>query len=814
MYDNNTNNVREDDLIPVSLSQDMQGERTDMMEVEERSSSSEIVQTEAEITAEKATAAATFSTAATAFISPLDETNKEKTLEVPSTVNPTTTATSNHNNNNASNQIDTSWMTPEEKNEFSALCLRFSFQHKSISSVYFALKMAGWIFYPSERKYLPPDAAAAAAATATINQDDSVLHLPLSESLMYANEVAEHLDYYSLEEDLVSDLHIPTNQLPPQYASRKEIPRLIAQFEGQEERWRRLRDNVIYHFFVTDLKKQKQKEVGTNTEILTNNNGSKQSNVNNNNNNNNNNNSNEQLENDKQNPKAHSTMTATTNSNTITSTTTTNQTAKVFQRRNQPRRSAAVCNKDSVTTADVGADMFMKKGSIQARHNHNKHRKKSQTGSCKGTLSSSAASQASARGGNGGGGGGGDMATVNNEEEEQPSFERLSLEECQSILQDPKQLAHHGLEYQELTQDQILEVYRKDMEDWRFLLATNHSLLLYGYGSKLHLLNVFAEQGLSHEGYAVVLNGFDPDISVESILDLLVELFLDGLEPGPLQTSLPGMEDDDVVKWSALHMDPKTSNLQQVILHKICDPVERARAIATAIAKNQAKELFPIFLVIHNLEGMGLRNRLAQDILSTLVSHSIVQPSGLRGLRLIASVDHVDAAAVLWSVRASAQYRWMWKKVHTYEPYKEELIMLEPDELNTNSNKTRRASGVGSKRQQQASIIDGKGADRVMNVLRSVANRHTEVMQILATLQLAAPGGPNKLQWVDFAQLQQNCLNKCTVRNGSQLRTFLSELEDHELVAVQKQGLSKVMVRIPYSDDKLNEILAFERARS
>ena len=430
--------------------------------------------------------------------------------------------------------------------------------------------------------------------------------------------------------------------------------------------------------------------------------------------------------------------------------------------------------------------MFMKRGAIRAKHARIKK--------------SDAA--------------GGDAAT----EEKEMDFERLPLEDCIAILKDPKKA--EAFDYHEMSSADVLNLYEEQMKDWAFLLGTNHSLLFYGYGSKLNLLNVFAEKVLSSEGYAVVLNGFDPDISAESILDLLVELFLDGLEPAPLQASLPGFEEEDAARIETLHQDRSTNKLRHIVMRKARDPVERARAIACALARTQAKELYPIFLVIHNLEGAGLRNRLAQEILSTLVAEGKVQQNVVNAIRLVASLDHVDASAMLWSVGTIDKFRWMWQEVHTYQPYMDELVMLERDEIDTSNSKKRRASSAGgSKRHQRAVIMDGQGADRVMEVLRNLANRYTEVMQNLATMQLEAPGNGfgssqnQKIQWVDMANLLQHCLNKCTVKSDSQLRTFLNELEDHDLVVVQKQGSASVMVRIPYSDDKLHEILAFQPAK-
>jgi origin recognition complex subunit 2 len=373
--------------------------------------------------------------------------------------------------------------------------------------------------------------------------------------------------------------------------------------------------------------------------------------------------------------------------------------------------------------------------------------------------------------------------------------------------------------------------YHQQFDEWQFLMATNHSLLLYGFGSKRQLLNDFAQQNLKKEGYVLVLDGFDPIITVDAILDLLVQLFLDDLEPAPLYPSLPGLEDEDSTLVTIHPKDPKTGQIKTVDRRKIRDSVERARAIAQDISKAQAKELVPIYLVLHNLEG--LRTRHAQLVLSTLVANSRCQVNNnnnshasANAIRLVASFDQVDTPAVLWSPQTSANYDWIWKQVHTYRPYTKELVMLARDEIQIRGNQKRKAAGgaAGSKKRQPKFLAqEGGGADRVMEVLKNLATRYTEVMHNLANLQLDAQEqqhhqlqqqGSTKVQWIDSAQLLQQCLNTCTVKSDSQLRTFLEELEDHELVWVQKLGSSSVQVRIPYSDEKLHEILAYQPSKN
>ena len=68
------------------------------------------------------------------------------------------------------------------------------------------------------------------------------------------------------------------------------------------------------------------------------------------------------------------------------------------------------------------------------------------------------------------------------------------------------------------------QLLQSSASQWKFLLSTNHCLLLYGFGSKRFLLNEFANE-LKSSGDVLTLDGNDPDIDIESILDVIVVRF-------------------------------------------------------------------------------------------------------------------------------------------------------------------------------------------------------------------------------------------------------------------------------------------------
>ena len=64
-----------------------------------------------------------------------------------------------------------------------------------------------------------------------------------------------------------------------------------------------------------------------------------------------------------------------------------------------------------------------------------------------------------------------------------------------------------------------------------------------------------------------------------------------------------------------------------------------------------------MFLLIHNIDGLGLRNPVAQNSIATLTASS--NKNGLPLIRVVASVDNVNAALVLWSPEVEQKFDWV-----------------------------------------------------------------------------------------------------------------------------------------------------------
>jgi origin recognition complex subunit 2 len=347
--------------------------------------------------------------------------------------------------------------------------------------------------------------------------------------------------------------------------------------------------------------------------------------------------------------------------------------------------------------------------------------------------------------------------------------ERLSLAECEEFVQSSSMEEAERIEAS----------YQDQFSGWRFLLSTNHSLLLYGAGSKRELINNFAKKELAREGSVLTIEGTDNKVSMTAILDLLVQVYLDGEEPADLSV-VP--HEGDTVPVVGKFCSWKTEST-----------IERALMVGRGLAHkahNTERECVPtpVFLVIHSLDTF-LRTPATQQALAALIVNSTVS-NGVASVRLVASVDHVDAPTLLWDPLTEANFAWVPCCVHTYRPYLEELATIEEQ---AQSKKTERTSRTTTQ------------AKRILDVLRNLAPRHTEVVQLLAQLQ---SGSAN--EWVDYLKYRDRCKQACAINKDTQLRNLLTELKDHGLVVTKTEG-SNELCQIPFSAEKLREIIEFDR---
>ena len=351
------------------------------------------------------------------------------------------------------------------------------------------------------------------------------------------------------------------------------------------------------------------------------------------------------------------------------------------------------------------------------------------------------------------------------------------------------------------------ENFATSFEDWKFLISTNHSLLFYGVGSKRNLLHRFANDEL--DGDVCEIDGFDRDLTVDGLLQLLIDQWLGGDGPSIRKKNLYHVHYDKnnrtkkgSITTDCFRIPPFFPHQEDMYI------VQKATAVAKNIAKIVMRTSRPVSLVIHNIDGIGLCDNRSQEVLAALVSQSRTD-CGLNAIRLIASVDHINAQELFMNSNARHRLHWLWKEVHTHRPYIAEVLQEQAVSenyqcINGELKPIRRTEGRRDTKYDDDDDDDDdlNQYESIFSVLKSLASTHAESLRQLAWLHL-----DSKNEWVPYTDLLQRCRSERIVQADHQLRLYLGELLDHSILVRNNNSTSSTTsYRIPYSDKILNLI--------
>lgn len=250
-----------------------------------------------------------------------------------------------------------------------------------------------------------------------------------------------------------------------------------------------------------------------------------------------------------------------------------------------------------------------------------------------------------------------------------------------------------------------------DFPRWKFLLYTNHSLILYGNGSKRKIVASFCDTELQEDGSILQVDAIDADVSAASLISLLSKLF---------------------------HCAADTANTLPII--------DQAVRVGKHILKRCQAANNTVFLIIYNLECILQRNPTDLKAIEILSSY----------LRILATVDDVDTPSYM-----SRCTSFVWIVLHTQRPYVREMAKLELQEED---------NGRQSIRSRQRELSES----RIFEVLRNLAPRYAEVMQVLARLQLKVHFTDSAIGsgWVNYKDFREECKNNFLIDKDSKLRSL------------------------------------------
>eukprot|EP00741_Cyanophora_paradoxa_P019099 tig00021122_g18441.t1 len=271
---------------------------------------------------------------------------------------------------------------------------------------------------------------------------------------------------------------------------------------------------------------------------------------------------------------------------------------------------------------------------------------------------------------------------------------------------------------------------------WLFELKCGFSVALYGLGSKASLLTAFAQQRCV-DGPVAVLLGYSPACSLRQALAALAEEAL-GLQ-------LP---------WRG--------------------PAPHLAAIRAALAAPAAP---PLYLVVHNIDGPGLRGAEAQEALAALAA--------LPRAHLIASVDHVTAP-LLWDRERARRLNFLWHEASTLEGYTRE----------TEFARAICAAGEGGTESRlRAALV----------VLMSLTPVARSVYRLLGEegLERGEGGG------MTLHELLEACRGQMVLSSELALKAHLAQLRDHDLIRTRSGGAGgRERMYIALPPDALRRLLA------
>ncbi|CAO3564391.1 unnamed protein product [Mortierella alpina] len=295
--------------------------------------------------------------------------------------------------------------------------------------------------------------------------------------------------------------------------------------------------------------------------------------------------------------------------------------------------------------------------------------------------------------------------------------------------------------------EMLMLLYEEQFPQWYFELISGFSLLIYGYGSKRLLLNKFATTVLT-DAPLIIVNGYFPTLAVKEILDR--------------------------ISATALKYTGPTGTLQEQI------------ALIHAYFAQSDRDVRKLYLLVHNIDGSGLRSEKSQAALSLLAS--------CPHIHLIASIDHINAN-ILWDTVKAARFRWVWHELTTFKPYLTETsfensIMVRQGEL---------------------------GARGIQFVLASLTSNGKGLFKVLAEHQIQAEregaeggGGGSKAHHdcgMAYNALFRKCQENFLVSNAVTFRTQLTEFRDHRIVQSRKGADGVEILYIPLSANVLESIL-------
>jgi len=305
----------------------------------------------------------------------------------------------------------------------------------------------------------------------------------------------------------------------------------------------------------------------------------------------------------------------------------------------------------------------------------------------------------------------------------------------------------------------LINTYKEMYTQWYFELSEGFSLVFFGIGSKRRLLLHFVEEYLTQmiDVPTIVINGYNPASNFKEIITTIVST----LKLKKVPTRL-----GDLVEYIVEYYQKREKSIKLIIL-------------------------------VHNIDGQGLRDEKTQIYLSKLAS--------IRQIHFITSIDHINAP-LLWDSTMLANFNFVWHNTTTFADYLTETSF---QDILTLGQTQKSAGSKGAKYVLSSLTTNSKNLYRVL-VSNQLQNMEDDLIS-----KKAHGAGDNQLKGtikhaLEYKNFYTLCAEEFISSNEINFRTMLMEFVEHKMAILTKDQTGTEYVFIPFSLEELQKLLEDE----
>ncbi|KAI1623166.1 origin recognition complex subunit 2 [Exophiala viscosa] len=317
---------------------------------------------------------------------------------------------------------------------------------------------------------------------------------------------------------------------------------------------------------------------------------------------------------------------------------------------------------------------------------------------------------------------------------------------------------------------QLMKLHARSFPQWKFELAEDFGLCLYGYGSKRQLVTKFAEwlhkNSSTKPPRIVIVNGYTPRLNIRGIINTIAAAIFDNEDEQPPRLTGPPHEMLDTL-------------LPQL--------------------------LTPITLMINSIDAGPLRKSAVQSVLARLADHPMIQ--------FLVTAD-TPTFPTLWNSSLLDQFKFVYHDCTTFAPYSAEINVV--DEVHELLGRKRLRTG---------------GKEGIGFVLKSLPENARNLYRLLLSEILCiltdgidgvvageddddtyqaqkSGGGPGADEvGVEYRALYQKASTDFICSSSMNFQFLLKEFHDHQLITSRRDATGTEMLSVPLGKEEMEAVL-------